>query len=394
MSLQGNTSLNNSISSGPAGLEKRSTAIVASYTVFYMIVISTAICGNTLVILTVYKNHFMRTVVNLFFANLACSDLLFALLSLFDFTAYMKRGWYATEAICKIQSYLIEVSYTCSTLTLVAVSIERFLSVCKPHMKGRTLKTTCTLIAFVWFVSVGFCAVLLYAYRIRFLQAGVPICENSAWTLDWRRIFYTIHSIFIYLIPLSVMIWAHHMISKAITLHRVPTGNSSSNNKAANNTSGQEQNGRENGKDKNQNKRANGNPLSGTYKTLQGKRKVIKILIVVTVTFFALWTPFIFTRLIMYFGVNVNDYIWKATQLLILSSTAVNSIIYAFMSPQFRKSFKDFLPCFESSKRKMSSSFWDQSPSREKSFSDRAHNSVSVKETSAITRDEPGPQAV
>ena len=339
-------------------VEEQSVVVTVLFLIFYTVVVSGAIIGNLLVILAVYKFQFMRTVVNLFLANLACSDFLFAIVSIFDTVAYMLNGWFAGEASCKIQSYLIEVFYTCSILTLVAVSCERYLAICRPHLKSRSRKQTFIVISIIWLTSVGFCSVLLYAYRIR-MKLDVPICENLQWSHSDRRVFYTIHSIVVYLVPLSIMIWAHHKISKIITKHKTPGSQpivqQISDSEVNKNGCELHRTGEEREKKKSSDEQEHGitklrralsrRKTTSKYKNLRGRRKVIKILITVTVTFFILWTPFIIIRMLLYYGLPVHVYIWKGTQLLILSSTAVNGLIYALMSPQFRKCFKKLLPC-------------------------------------------------
>lgn len=342
--------------------EEKSLGITIAFLMFYIIVVTCALIGNSLVLLSVYRYPSMRTVVNLFLANLASSDLLFALISLFDTVAYMKSGWYAGVGSCKVQSYLIEVFYTCSILTLVAVSFERYLAICRPHLKSRSRKQTSVVIAITWATSFGFCSVLLYAYRIRMID-NAPVCENLQWSHSDRRIFYTIHSVVVYLIPLTIMIWAHHKISKIIAAHKVPGNNLGSekmcenevNKNRGNHLSDERASAEEKQVVFDTPKERPGTKLrrvlsrrknGSKYKSIRSRKKVIKILITVTMTFFILWTPFIVIRMLLYYGLPVHVFIWRGTQLLILSSTAVNGLIYAYMSPQFRRCFKNMLPCF------------------------------------------------
>ena len=365
---------------------ERSTVIVSLFLIFYIVVVFMAVVGNLLVLLAVFKNPKMRTVVNIFLANLAGSDLLFAAVSLFDTVAYMQSGWYAGELSCKIQSYIIEVFYTCSILTLVAVSCERYLAICRPHLKSRSIKTTLIVIGIIWSISAGFCSVLLYAYRIR-TASKVPICDNLNWSHAQRRVFYTIHSVMVYLVPLSVMVWAHQKISAVIAAHRVPTAEPvqapQQSEPNINISDGEEKHGERHVEFPNlqENRASTVKRTASKRKTgrhMRGRRKVIKILVTVTVTFFALWTPFVVIRMMMYYNLNVNVYLWKGTQLLILSSTAVNGLIYALMSPQFRRCFKQLLPCFQGD-----GSFDGTTPSRGRDMNSTS-NSVTVAATGTL----------
>jgi len=82
-----------------------------------------------------------------------------------------------------------------------------------------------------------------------------------------------------------------------------------------------------------------------TKKLTEQRQKVIRILVVITIVFFVLWTPFIVVRLLKYFSVEVHSLLWRGTQLLVFGNTAVNCFIYALMSPAFREAFKGIFYC-------------------------------------------------
>jgi len=77
--------------------------------------------------------------------------------------------------------------------------------------------------------------------------------------------------------------------------------------------------------------------------------KAVRMLFVVTVAFFVLWTPFIIMRVVVLAGRIINSYVYTFAEILILSSTAVNGFIYAYMSPPFRRAFKAILCCQQKS---------------------------------------------
>ena len=294
--------------------EALSAALLVPFTIYYALVFVTAVVGNTLVITAVVMYARMRTVMNIYILNLAISDLLFALLSLFDAVTFILGGWYAGESTCKLQSFLIEVCYTSSVITLMVMSFERYCAICHPTRFKEVDKSTYGIIVVTWIFSIAFCTILLYAYQVRNSKDG-PICASTVWPISWKRSFYTIHSVVVYIIPIVLMILSHYKISREISKHRIDSVIGKGSRKQ-----------------------------TGAAR----KRRAVKMLITVIVTFFMLWTMFIIARLLMYYGYDVNVWLWKAAQLLILSSTAVNSIIYAFMSPKFSRCFKELLlkrPC-------------------------------------------------
>ena len=294
--------------------DRLSTGVLVGYLIFYGLVVGWAIIGNTFVIIAVCKYRYMQKKMNIFIANLALSDLLFALLSAFDCVAYLQDGWYSGNISCKIQSCLIEVGYTASILTLAVMSLERYLAICRSQPSTGGKRTVAMLLISIWVFSFMFCSVLFYAYRVRDFSKAIkrPLCVNDAWPNSSRLAFYVTHSVVVYLLPLILMAWAHLRILRTINAHRVPS--------VTGHLPGQK-------------------ARTGSMK----KRRAVRLLKTITVVFFVLWTPFIFVRLIKYFDVSVNTWLWKASQLLILSSTSVNSLIYAYLCRSFRNCFRDLL---------------------------------------------------
>ena len=78
--------------------------------------------------------------------------------------------------------------------------------------------------------------------------------------------------------------------------------------------------------------------------------QVMNILVVITLVFLLLWTPFIILRLMRFSGLPVPGIAWKVSQGLMIIAAAVNYFIYAFMSPDLRKVFFSFIP-FKSCRR-------------------------------------------
>ena len=71
--------------------------------------------------------------------------------------------------------------------------------------------------------------------------------------------------------------------------------------------------------------------------------KIIRLLVIVIAVFTVVWTPYIIIRIIVFSGIIINSFVYRGGQLLILSSTGVNFIIYSIVNPAFRKCFKDLL---------------------------------------------------
>ena len=309
------------------------------YLIFYFLVLFCSLIGNFLIIISVIKFKRMRKIVNVFLANLALADLLFSILSIFNGIAFLLGEWKVGNVICKIHGMLIEVSYTVSVLTLVGVAVERYISICRPQYTRRSIKQTIQMIAFIWLSSFAFCAVLAYGYIIIYSE-NKSQCGSYRWSNQVRLIFYITHSFLVYLLPLTLMCFSHYKIYQTLAKQKRRLAVS--------------QNAMINRKDKYFSSNSDPDQTyddKSTRKMLKPEKRnysrtrIIHLLLVVTSTFFVLWTPFIIIRIVKFSQVDVNDYIWRASQLLMFTTTVVNIIIYALMSPLFRKAFFKILSC-------------------------------------------------
>ena len=70
--------------------------------------------------------------------------------------------------MCKIQGTLIEISYTASILTLVAISHERSRSVRSTSLaRNRSVAQRTIVIKILWIVAIVVCAPLFYGYATK-----------------------------------------------------------------------------------------------------------------------------------------------------------------------------------------------------------------------------------
>nr|KAG5693383.1 hypothetical protein BaRGS_015670 [Batillaria attramentaria] len=103
--------------------------VVTFLTVVYLIIMVLSICGNALVILTVWRNSHMHTVTNYYIVNLAVSDLLVSVLvmplKLLEYISPCAWNVFGNPVLCPILYYILPIFVFASVLTLVAISLER-----------------------------------------------------------------------------------------------------------------------------------------------------------------------------------------------------------------------------------------------------------------------------
>uniref|UniRef100_A0A3B3V2U5 Gastrin/cholecystokinin type B receptor n=1 Tax=Poecilia latipinna TaxID=48699 RepID=A0A3B3V2U5_9TELE len=281
--------------------------------------------------------------------------------------------------MCKIVAYLMGVSVSISTFSLVAIAIERYSAICNP-LKSRAWQTRShayRVIAATWVVSL----LVMVPYPVFNVLKSFPKGNGTVGNmcrLDWpseqaEQTWYVLLLIILFFIPGVVMIIAYGLISRE--LYRGIQFELSQNKETAGqkNGVGRATAGPSDDDDGcyiqvskkpsfavelptlssstttilNKAERARSNTSEAK---LQAKRRVIRMLMVIVALFFICWMPL--------YSVNT----WKAfdnksaesalsgapisfIHLLSYTSACVNPIIYCFMNTRFRKALLSTFAC-------------------------------------------------
>ena len=329
--------------------------------IIYVPVFIVGIMGNLCVLFALHKRKGLRTPVNIFLGNMAVSDLVFLIFSIFNLVEYLNDRWELGDLYCRIHGALMEVMYTITILTLCVVAIERYLSVCHHNMVYNQTNSRCVKFAVtVWIVAIVICSPLFYAWTVYLNRRGYTRCGSKRWGNQHKLVYYSVHTVIVYVLPLIVMFTTHFKIFKFLNKHirltaahnrQYVVNNNNSNNNNSNNN--------ENNNNNNNNENNNNNNIDGihlefrsrvtrVHSQRQRNRKVMNILAVVTLVFLLLWSPFVIIRMMANCGVLVDDIAWDIAQILMMVAAAINVFIYGFMNPEFRKVFWSFVPCKKS----------------------------------------------
>ena len=289
-------------------------AVVIVLLVFYVPLVIISIIGNILIMLTVNVFESMRKPFNVFHGNLALADFLFAITSIFDAVQFVTGETIYSEFTCILTGYLVEASYTVSILTLTVMATDRYEVVDKPLKNKKTIKQNIIILFFVWLFSLGSCSVLTYAYTMQTVN-GTLKCVNRFNSKE-QLIYYAVQSVFVYLVPMAIMTFCHSKLSKILL-------------------------------EKKKNTILQNLTDDAKLKEHRKIMKVVQLVLILTVTFFLLWSPFIFIRLINHAGVEINRTLDKFSHFCVFCSTANNFVIYSVKRKDFRNSFKRLLcGCF------------------------------------------------
>ena len=162
------------------------TRAKSSQTLAYVAIFVLSLIGNSLIATVFYRGRNLRTTVDFFILNMACSDFLFAL------TVAPRRiteilsspnEWHMEgilgETLCRVTYIVQDVSTAVSIESLVVIAVDRFRSIVyplKPTFITPSIRSI--LILLTWVVGFGFHAPYIYTWRISF-QDNKTFCVFS-----------------------------------------------------------------------------------------------------------------------------------------------------------------------------------------------------------------------
>src|SRR6218665_322781 len=170
-SSHGNASVWSNNSSAHSHLNENFSLLTVKYTsaVFYLVTFIFGIVGNTLTIYVIVRNAAIRnkSVSNYYILNLAAADELYV--ATLPFFCYMiiTNDWIFGEVACKLANVFRESNKWASVLTLMALSIDRFLATYHNSTRFRQIKVGMSVCAVIWIVSLAVSSpYLIYSHSV------------------------------------------------------------------------------------------------------------------------------------------------------------------------------------------------------------------------------------
>ncbi|OQR68246.1 neuropeptide F receptor-like [Tropilaelaps mercedesae] len=135
---------------------------------FYSILIMTGALGNGLVCYAVARKPAMRTARNIYIINLAISDLILCLFTMpFSLVEIILRFWPLGLITCKLVAGLEATSIFVSTISIMAIAIDRCKAVLYPTRETFNPLTGVIMVAIIWLIAL-LLAMPLFIYKTVF----------------------------------------------------------------------------------------------------------------------------------------------------------------------------------------------------------------------------------
>ncbi|XP_017779806.1 PREDICTED: prolactin-releasing peptide receptor-like [Nicrophorus vespilloides] len=287
-------------------------------TVFYLLygmIFFLGLFGNILVCYVVYSNKAMQTVTNLFITNLALSDILLCVLGIPFTSIYtLYEEWLFGQVICHLVLYAQGTSVYVSTLTLTAIAVDRFFVILYPLRQRMRLKTCLGILLGIWLFSMSI--TIPYGICVNyFTENNVSFCEEN-WTHSYSATAFSLFTLTLqFAIPFIVIAYCYLRISRRL------------------------------------NQRAKSKPGSKSARREEAdkekKRRTNRMLIAMVAIFGICWFPLNVINLVNDFNKVEQHFhlFFLISYCMAVSSTCYNPFLYAWLNENFRKEFKQVLPC-------------------------------------------------
>ncbi|XP_015792349.1 prolactin-releasing peptide receptor-like [Tetranychus urticae] len=290
----------------------------------YALIFLVGICGNTLVCYVVFRNKQMHTVTNLFITNLALSDILLCIFSVPITPLYLifYKEWVFGRILCHLVPYAQGVSVYISAFTLMSIAIDRFFVIIYPFKPRMRINVCLTIITFVWISA----ALLTLPYGLFVKMASD---QDERWLCDefWpveesRKAFGFSTSVLQFVIPFTIITFCYIRVCGKLR------------------------------------DRARSKPGEKSVKKDEIERERTKrtnrMLIAMVAIFGISWLPLNIHNLVTDFYIPASE--WRyfkpfffLVHAVAMSSTCYNPFLYAWLNENFRKEFKQVLPCYTNS---------------------------------------------
>ncbi|XP_061450116.1 galanin receptor type 1 [Rhineura floridana] len=283
--------------------------------IVFGLIFTLGVVGNSLVITVLARSKpgKPRSTTNIFVLNLSIADLAYLLFCIpFQSTVYMLPNWVLGTFICKFIHYFFTVSMLVSIFTLSAMSVDRYVAIVHSRRSSslRVSRNALFGVGVIWLLSIAMASPVAHHQCI---VQQETINQTFCWEV-WpdqhhKKIYVICTFVFGYLLPLLLISFCY---AKVLNHLHKKLRNISKKSEAS-------------------------------------KKKTAQTVLVVVVVFGISWLPHHVVHLWAEFGdfpLTQASFLFRVTaHCLAYSNSSVNPIIYAFLSENFRKAYKQVFKC-------------------------------------------------
>ncbi|XP_031562186.1 QRFP-like peptide receptor [Actinia tenebrosa] len=274
----------------------------------YVIIFLVSALGNSMVCVIILRRKNMKTVTNYFILNLAIADLALTCICIpFDIPVQeMDYVWPYGAFMCKILYPLQTLALFASIYTLTAVSLTRYWAIVHPLRRQLTISKAKILIVLIWVFSI--IPVCPYIIILRYSDNS---CDESWENHHTRKIYTAFLFTTQYVLPLIVIATAYISIAGELRKREFVTE-------------------------------------CLRRQQLEETRKIVRMLVVVTVLFAACMLPNNIMWMWLDFGQadQYFKYFWEVvafSNILTFANSAANPLCYTMLNENYRKEVKSTL---------------------------------------------------
>lgn len=280
--------------------------------VLYAAVCIVGLFGNSLVIYVVLRFSKMQTVTNMYIVNLAIADECFLIGIPFLITTMNLQLWPFGEIMCKIYMTTTSINQFTSSIFLTIMSADRYVAVCHP-ISAPKLRTPAIskVVSFSAWMASGLLMIPVFVYS-EIVKGGCNIVWPESEKLSGQTAFILYSFILGFAIPLMLILCFYVLVIRK--LRTVGPKNKSKEKK-------------------------------------KSHRKVTKLVLTVITVYVVCWLPYWITQVALIYTPPYKCQshfvitIFLLVGILSYSNSAMNPILYAFLSDNFKKSFLKACTC-------------------------------------------------
>ncbi|KAL3311082.1 Galanin receptor type 2 [Cichlidogyrus casuarinus] len=279
--------------------------------VVFPIIIAVGVIGNGLALIVVLRDKTMRSATNVLVCSLALADLVFLLYTVPLTIAYVTHGWRYGLLLCKFFFFGQYFTSHNGAYTLVLMALDRFLAVVFPFesIPWRTSKNAFKAVLLTWTFSFAVNAHLLW-----YAETHEMVCKWSSEYPALKNIHMHLAFIEGYLLPFLIICALYFALIYKLRFGRTAK-------------------------------------MAQSGEASRSKKHVSRMVIILICVFGICWLPIRLWLLVVnyhpriFMSLNYSMMAQKLFMMMAYSNSAINPILYAFLSENFRIAFRKMLPC-------------------------------------------------